>query len=134
MDKSNGLAVVWSTNWEAFHLMKNSNVHPSTMNNLPTYLGIFMYLHMWRLNMWNFSQILNSISRNRKISYQLNGVILEQPIKKWVNQQEQKKDDDEDRTWWCFFLKKKKIQEKRCEKIPWPSSIITSTKNHFKVL
>ena len=83
--------------------------------------------------MWNFSQISNSVSRNRKNSYLLNGVILEQPIKKWVNQQEQKKmmmKTERD----GVFLKKKKIHGKKCEKIPCPSMKITFTKNHLKVL
>ena len=58
--------------------------------------------------MWNFFQILNSVSRNRKNSYLLNGVILEQPIKKWVNQQEQKKMMMKTERDGVFFKKKKK--------------------------
>ena len=69
--------------------------------------------------MWNFSQISNSVSRNRKNSYLLNGVILEQPIKKWVNQQEQKKMMMKTERDGVFFKKKKKrYKGEKCEKIP----------------
>ena len=62
--------------------------------------------------MWNFSQISNSVSRNRKNSYLLNGVILEQPIKKWVNQQEQKKMMMKTERDGVFLKKKKDTWEK----------------------
>ena len=81
---------------------------------------------MWRLNMWNFSQISNSVSRNRKNSYLLNGVILEQPIKKWVNQQEQKKmmmKTERD----GVFLKKKDTREKM-----WKNSLSIDENNIYE--
>ena len=63
-----------------------------------------------------FSNIEFSVSRNRKISYLLDGMILEQPIKKWVNQQEHQKMMMKTERDGVFF--KKKDTRKKMWKIP----------------
>ena len=93
---------------------------------VPSYVKVKQCIHI-------FSQILNflfpEIEKFR--IYWMEWFWSNQSKNGWISKNRK-------RWWWrqnvmVFFLKKK-IQEKRCEKIPWPSSIITSTKNHFKVL